>query len=96
MSTKSTLTHAAAKEIMDATYLVASSPGFSNHTLQLVDLRLGTTESTEPLLSQLTRTLVLAVSEEFDNTTLVWCETRNLLDNLSNKSSSLAEVTLSP
>jgi hypothetical protein len=29
---------------------------------------------TYPLLGQLTRTLVLAVSEEFDNTTLVWCK----------------------
>jgi hypothetical protein len=29
---------------------------------------------TYPLLGQLTRTLVLAVSEKFDNTTLIWCQ----------------------
>jgi hypothetical protein len=85
---------------MNARCLVTSSSGLSNHALQLVDLRLGTTESTElviqrqllldphavpeagrkggrtyPLLSQLTGTLVLAVAEEFDDTTLVWGKT---------------------
>ena len=31
---------------------------------------------TYSLLSQLTGTLVFAVAEEFDNTTLVWCKSR--------------------
>jgi hypothetical protein len=53
-------------------HLVTSATGLSNNTLELVDLRLGTTESTEPLLGQLAGTLVLAVTEEFDNTALVW------------------------
>jgi hypothetical protein len=71
---------------------VTGTSRLSNDTLQLVDLRLGTTESTElfplsvssqftcsrmstyPLLRQLTCTLVLGVSEEFDNATLVWCK----------------------
>jgi len=30
---------------------------------------------TYSLLGQLTRTLVFAIAEEFDDTTLVWCET---------------------
>jgi hypothetical protein len=70
---------------------------------------------TYPLLGQLTRTLVLAVSEEFDNTTLVWCKSipslahwflqlplsrsnipRDLLDNLPDERSLLAQVTLGP
>jgi len=76
--------------------LVTSSPRLSNDTLQLIDLGLGTTESTEPLLGQLTRTLVLAVSEEFDNTALIWSKSRNLLDNLPNERSLLAQVTLGP
>jgi hypothetical protein len=79
---------------MNSRCLVTGSSRLSNDTLQLIDLRLGTTESTEllqfhgqhisralmshvlrwntyPLLGQLTRTLVLAIAEEFDNTTLV-------------------------
>jgi hypothetical protein len=53
---------------------MTSSSRLSNDTLQLINLRLRTTESTEPLLRQLTCTLVLAVSEEFDNSALVWCK----------------------
>ena len=80
--------------------LVTSSPRLGNHTLQLIDLRLGTTESTElsptvrlllndhhlpeeeqekgntyPLLGQLAGTLILAVSEQFDDTALIWGKT---------------------
>jgi hypothetical protein len=58
----------------DTRDLVTSSSRLSNDTLQLINLRLRTTESTEPLLRQLTCTLVLAVSEEFDNSALVWCK----------------------
>jgi hypothetical protein len=58
----------------DTRDLVTSSSRLSNDTLQLINLRLRTTESTEPLLRQLTRTLVLAVSEEFDDSALVWCK----------------------
>lgn len=69
--------------------------------------------TTYSLLGQLTGTLVLAVTEEFDNATLIWCESvsielakfdslrqkgesvpRNLLDDLTNKSSTLAQVAL--
>ena len=78
---------------MYARHLVTSSPGIRNHTLELIDLRLSATESTEllsvssscamicvyergtyPLLGQLAGTLVLAVAEEFDDTTFIWCE----------------------
>jgi hypothetical protein len=33
------------------------------------------TKKTYPLLSQLTGTLILAVSEQFNDTTLIWCKT---------------------
>jgi len=56
-------------------HLVTSSSALSNDTLELVDLGLSTTESTEPLLCELTGTLVLAVAEKFDDTTLIWGET---------------------
>jgi hypothetical protein len=74
-------------------------------------------DKTYPPLGQLTGTLVLAVSEQFDDSALIWGETiqtqlsearfnivhgkecynipRNLLDNLTDKGSSLAEVALS-
>jgi thiol-disulfide isomerase/thioredoxin len=46
------------------------------------------------LLCQLSCTLVLAVSEEFDNAALVRGETCDLLDNLANEGSALAGATL--
>lgn len=60
--------------------LVTSSSGLSNNVLEILNLRLRTTESTEPLLRQLTGTLVLAVSEEFDHAALIWCKTVLTLD----------------
>jgi hypothetical protein len=72
--------------------LVAGSSGLGDDTLELINLRLGTSESTElisivrgafdmykwgnayPLLRELTGTLILAVTEEFYNTTFVRCE----------------------
>lgn len=51
---------------------MASSPSLGDHTLQLINLGLRTAESPEPLLRQLTGTLVLAVTEQFDDATLIW------------------------
>lgn len=70
-------------------------------------------KKTYPLLCELTGTLVLAVTEQFNDSALVWCETiekmisrlftlekngrnipRNLLDDISDKRSALAQVTL--
>ncbi len=48
-----------------------STTRLGDDALELIDLSLGTAEGTEPLLGQLTGTLVLAVSEQFDDTTLV-------------------------
>ena len=53
---------------------MTSSPGVGDHTLELVNLGLSTSEGTKTLLRQLACALVLAVTEEFDDTTLVWCE----------------------
>ena len=57
-------------------HLVSGTAGLGDDTLELIDLGLSTAERTETLLCQLTGTLVLAVAEEFDNTTLVWGEAR--------------------
>lgn len=105
---------------------MTGSPALSDDLCHLVDLALGTAESSESLLCELAGALVLAVSEEFDNAALVWCEAvggeeacqclfirgigrssdgrglacmesdipRDLLDNIPDESSALAEVTL--
>lgn len=92
------------------------SPALSDDLGHLVDLSLGTAEGTESLLGQLSRTLVLAVTEKFDDTALVWGEAveavvlagghlsvlvwascgvpRNLLHDIPNESSPLAQVAL--
>lgn len=49
---------------------------------------------TYPLLGQLPRPLVLAVPQQFNNTSLIWCETRNLLDDFADEGRALGEVAL--
>jgi hypothetical protein len=51
--------------------LVTSTARLSDDTLELVDLGLGTAESTESLLGELTGTLVLGVAEQLDDSALV-------------------------
>lgn len=53
---------------------LVSTTGLGDDALELIDLSLGTAKGTEPLLGQLTGTLVLAVAEKFDNTTLIGSE----------------------
>ena len=57
---------------MPASLLVTGSPALSDDLGHLVDLSLGAAEGAESLLGQLSRTLVLGVTEEFDDTALVW------------------------
>ena len=68
---------------VQARHLVTSSSGLSDHALQLINLRLGTAKGTEPLLRKLTGSLVLAVSEQFDDTALVWG--KSVFDMLASK-----------
>lgn len=53
---------------------MTSSPRLSDNALELINLRLRTTESTKTLLRQLACALVLTVAEEFDDAALVGCE----------------------
>lgn len=57
---------------MSASHLVTGSPALGDNLGHLVDLSLGTAEGTESLLGQLSRTLVLGVTKEFDDAALVW------------------------
>jgi hypothetical protein len=50
---------------------VTGSAGLGDDSLEFVDLGLGTAESTEPLLGQLARALVLAVAQQFNDAALV-------------------------
>ena len=61
---------------------------------EFLDLRLGASEGTKSLLCELAGTLVLGVTEEFDDTALVWCESRNLLHDLPNELGALASLSL--
>ena len=77
--------------------------------LQFVNLPLGSTEgtkldnisitvwyqiaSTHSSLCEFSGPLVLAVSEQFNDSSLVWCQSSDLLDDISHECSSLAEVT---
>jgi hypothetical protein len=74
--------------------LVTGTTRLSDDTLELVDLLLGTNEGSEPLLGELAGTLVLGVAEKFDDTALVGGKASNLLDNLTDESRALAQVTL--
>ena len=51
--------------------LVTNSPTLSNDFGHLVDLRFGTSKRSESLLRKLSCAFVLAVSEQFDDTTFV-------------------------
>jgi len=75
---------------------VTGSAGVGDDTLEFVDLGLGTTEGTESLLCEFTGTLVFAVSEQFNDTLLVWCKTSNLLHDITNERSALRQMTLGP
>jgi hypothetical protein len=53
---------------------VTRSPALRNDFGHVVNLSLRTPEGPEPLLRQLSRALVLAIAQEFDDAALVWCE----------------------
>lgn len=52
-----------------------SAARLGDDTLELVDLRLGTAEGSEPLLRELAGALVLAVAQQLNNAALVGGET---------------------
>ena len=49
--------------------------------------------STHPSLGELSRALVLAVAEQFDDAALVGSEARDFLDHVADEGGALAEVT---
>ena len=47
---------------------------------------------TYPLLGQLSRPLVLAVPQQFDDASLVWCQAGDFLDDFADELRALCEV----
>jgi hypothetical protein len=73
---------------------VTSTSGFGDDLLHFVDLGLGAADCAESLLGDLPGTLVLRVSQQFDNAALIGSETGNLLDDFADKGSAAGETAL--
>jgi hypothetical protein len=65
------------------------------HAIADEQTQFGNQVYTYSLLRQLSRSLVLAVSQQFDHTSLIRCETSNFLDDFADESGTFAEVTFS-
>jgi hypothetical protein len=72
-----------------------SSSRLGDHSLQIVNLPLRTSEGTEPLLCQFSGTLVLAVSQQFDHTTLIGSQASDFSDDLPDEGGAFALETFS-
>ena len=66
---------------------MSSTSGFSNDLGHLFNLSLSTSESSKFLLSELTGSLFLGVSDQFNNSSFIWSKTSDLGDDVSNKES---------
>jgi len=73
---------------------MSCSPRLGDNPLELVNLFLCAAESSEPLLCELAGTLVLAITEQFDDTLLIRRKTSDLLHNLTHECGLLAEGPL--
>lgn len=71
------------------------SSGFSNDLVHFFNLSQGSLVSTQSLLGQLLGSLLTSVSDQLDQSSLVWGQARNLRHDRSDESSSLGESTLS-
>lgn len=72
---------------VEARRLVGSTSGLSNDLVHLLNFSLSTAKGTEFLLSELAGTLLLGVTEQLDDTSLVGSKTSNLRDNVADESS---------
>lgn len=71
------------------------SSGFGNDLVHFFNLSQGSLVGTQSLLGQLLGSLLTGVSDQFDQSSLVWGQARNLRNDGSDESSSLGESTLS-
>lgn len=71
------------------------SSGLSDDVGHLFNLLQGSLVSTQSLLGQLLGSLFTGVSDQFDQSSLVWSQASNLRDNASDEGSSLGQSALS-
>lgn len=71
------------------------SSGLSNDVGHLFNLLQGSLVGTQSLLGQLLGSLLTGVSDQFDQSSFVWSQARNLRNNASDESGSLGQSTLS-
>lgn len=75
--------------------MTSNTSGLSNDSGHGLNLSLSTAESSKLLLGELTGTLLLGVTDQLNNSSLVRSETSNFLDNVTNEGSSGRGSTLS-
>jgi hypothetical protein len=75
--------------------VTSNTSRLSNDASHRLNLSLSTAESTELLLGELASTLLLRVSKQLNDSSLVGSKTSNLMDNVANKSVSGGSSTLS-
>lgn len=68
--------------------------GLSDDALHVLNLALATDEGTEALLSELTGTLVLGVSQELNDAALIGGKTNDLTGNLTDERSAAGRLAL--
>lgn len=73
--------------------LVSSRLG--DNLVHLLNLSQGSLVGTQSLLGQLLGSLLTGVSDQFDQSSLVWSKTGDLLDDASDEGGSLGKSTLS-
>lgn len=71
------------------------SSGLSDDLVHLLDLSESSLVSTQSLLGQLLGSLLTSVSDQFDQSSLVWSQAGNLRDDASDELGSLGKSTLS-
>lgn len=70
------------------------SSGLGNDGVDLLNLSQSSLVGTQSLLGQLLSSLLTSVSDQLDQSSLVWGQARDLGDNASDESSSLGNDTL--
>jgi hypothetical protein len=74
--------------------VTSHTSGLGDDSLHVLNLSLATGEGTEPLLGELTSSLVLSVSQKFDDTTLIGGKTDNLAGDVTDEGSAAGRLAL--
>lgn len=75
--------------------MLRNKPRLGDHVVQFLDFSLGSSVCSQSLLGELSGTLVLGVSEQLDDSSLIWCESGDFSDQVSDECRPLGESSLS-